>query len=287
MAAFRVYLPDDGELEVVGLGLSETSGRRGKASTIRRDGAGQMSASGFSAVSGGFQGNFEEDEQTDELGDSSGASFDWTQCQSEGGDKNCALCSDIEGGALPCDKVPVVKKHGESKREPYSACSDGKQLSNRKFWRPSTKGDSRCAPMTDEVALQGIVQSTREFPGLGNHFYSLVTKAWVTHPNKAHEKVGVYMFKRVVTHKCTGKYPEFCQEGVTVVDVYKTAICVKCDYKVFPHTRSKDTNETHRISFVDKCLPKAVNKNTEEVEKNFLCSDSKDASFAEATVTAY
>ena len=92
MAAFRVYLPDDGELEVVGLGLSETSGRRGKASTIRRDGAGQMSASGFSTMSGGFQGNFEEDEQTDELGDSSGASFDWTQCQSEVS-RTLACCS--------------------------------------------------------------------------------------------------------------------------------------------------------------------------------------------------
>merc|ERR1712224_905179 len=37
--------------------------------------------------------------------------FDWTQCQSEGGSKNCALCSDQEGGALSCPKVAVTGQH--------------------------------------------------------------------------------------------------------------------------------------------------------------------------------
>jgi len=83
--AFRVNLPDDGELELVDLGLSETSGRRGKASTIRRGGDGVMSSSGSSTLTGSFQGNYEEDEQTDELGDSSGGlkAFNWAQCESE------------------------------------------------------------------------------------------------------------------------------------------------------------------------------------------------------------
>ena len=139
--------------------------------------------------------------------------------------------------------------------------------------------------MTDEVALTGIVQSTRKFPTLGNAL--VITKAWVTHPNKASPRVGVYMFKRVVTHKCTGEYPDFCQKGATVVDVYKTGVCVKCHYDVFPNKLARETNDTHRISFVEKCLPKAVNQTTGGLKTEFLCSDSKDASWAEATLTAF
>merc|ERR1740117_2411092 len=37
-------------------------------------------------------------------GSRSNGSFDWSQCISEGGAKNCAVC-DTSGGALPCSKV--------------------------------------------------------------------------------------------------------------------------------------------------------------------------------------
>jgi len=40
------------------------------------------------------------------------------------------------------------------------------------------------------------------------------------------------------------EYPDFCQKGATVVDVYKTGVCVQCDYDVFPHRLARETNDS-------------------------------------------
>ena len=59
----------------------------------------------------------------------------------------------------------------------------------------------------------------------------VLTKVWATHPTKASKSVGIVMFKRLVTHKCTGNKPAFCKRGDTVADVYKVGYCVNCKAK--------------------------------------------------------
>merc|ERR1719324_651927 len=125
----------------------------------------------------------------------------------------------------------------------------------------------------------------------------VLTKVWVTHPHKASKKVGVVLFKRLVTHTCTGQNPAFCTKGATVADVYKVGYCVKCHYgkpakdqDVFPQTWAQATKSKHRIKFVKKCLPKnwAATALDEEgnIKDKFRCSD-EDWKHARASITGF
>lgn len=134
------------------------------------------------------------------------------------------------------------------------------------------------------AALTGSILTTRKFPTLGNSL--VLTKAFVTHPHRASLPVGIYMFKRLVTHKCTGKNPTFCKSGTTVADVYKTGVCVKCDYDVFKTILAHQATIKHRESFVNTCLPKAINNTTGELNVDFLCSGS-DLEAAEASIAGF
>ena len=144
--------------------------------------------------------------------------------------------------------------------------------------------NGRCQSLTDMAALTGSILTTRKFPTLGNSL--VLTKAFVTHPHKASRSVGIYMFKRLVTHKCTGKNPTFCKSGTTVADVYKTGVCVKCDYDVFEVKFAAQATIKHRESFVNTCLPKAINNTTGELNVDFLCSET-DLRYAEASIAGF
>lgn len=258
-----------------------------------------------------------------------GSGFDWTQCRSEvccpipcpppphavscdflasgvcfdprrpplllcttpqGGSMNCALCSDVEGGALPCGKV---------KGKTSSNCRDDKIMETKKFFRAGQSGKGACFRLTGDPqdhhdgALDPFAFTTRKFPTLKNFDSQksvVLTKAWVTHPHKASKKVGVVMFKRLVTHTCTGHNPAFCTKGATVADVYKVGYCVKCQTAVFPQTWAQATTQGHRIKFVNKCIPNnwaatALDKEG-NIKKKFRCT-GKDWEHARASITGF
>merc|ERR1711871_1123270 len=106
--------------------------------------------------------------------------FDWTQCKSEGGSKNCALCSDQEGGMLPCKKVlPYdVTSHWNHKKvrrgNEISECPDDKMAVKRKFWyvhrsaHNNYKATGTCVDMNSFVTMVGDPLTVwGAFPGLG------------------------------------------------------------------------------------------------------------------------
>jgi len=163
--------------------------------------------------------------------------FDWTQCKSEGGTKNCAKCKggDLDdNGALPCDSASVD-------------CPDNKLWKGSYFlWKTSlTRGGvafstPRCTSLRMPEALKGLTMSTYDFPGgIGNSSADkldrnlVATKALVTHPDGASKDVGVVMFKRMVMHQCTGTKPDFCKKGDKVADVFKQGFCVQCKRKKY------------------------------------------------------
>jgi len=65
---------------------------------------------------------------------------------------------------------------------------------------------------------------------LGNNTLVL-TKAWVAHPSHTEKSIGVFMFKRLVTHICTApresrlidrqEQPFAGKKGPTIADVHK------------------------------------------------------------------
>jgi len=127
----------------------------------------------------------------------------------------------------------------------------------RKYWQQNGNGgQGLCQSLTSKFALTGLGTTTWRFPGIGKKTLVL-TKTLVTHPHKASRRVGIVIFKRLVTHTCSGKRPRFCKKGVTVADVHKVGYCVKCDYDVFPSSNAGNAEAKHRESFVNRCLPKA------------------------------
>jgi len=116
----------------------------------------------------------------------------------------------------------------------------------------------------------------------------LATKGFVSHPSGASRRIGVFMFKRVVTHKCTGSNPRFCLKGTLVADVYKVGYCVRCHYNVFPSIWTQLMSKDHRErkDFVNKCLPRAVDKKTGRVKPAFRCTGD-DLKKAQGAIAAY
>ena len=136
--------------------------------------------------------------------------------------------------------------------------------------------------LSHPYALAGLAVTTYKFPAPGSSL--VLTKAFVTHPHKAHRSVGIVMFKRLVTHTCTGS-SSACKKGTTVADVFKVGVCVKCDYDVFPSDKAKAATEKHKKSFVDTCLPKAVDAKG-AVKAAFRCTGG-DKKLAEASIAGF
>merc|ERR1712153_222763 len=163
--------------------------------------------------------------------------FDWTQCKSEGGTKQCASCKGGDGnGVLPCDKQPK----GSS-----AACPDSKLWKGKFFNVNGLSGNGGCNTLSSPGSLGGsaltaynfaggICNSSAPEPPERNEGRNLVaTKGFVGHPNKAPANVAVVMFKRLVMHRCTGIRPAFCKKGDNVADVFKQGFCVKCKPKKY------------------------------------------------------
>ena len=113
-----------------------------------------------------------------------------------------------------------------------------------------------CISLTEKQALGALAATTWSLPTISGSL--VLTKAWTTHPSLTSRRVGVFIFKRLVTHKCTGTNPTFCKKGTTVADVHKVAYCIKCHYDVFPSTLASSVTDEHRKAFVTKCIPMAI-----------------------------
>ena len=105
-----------------------------------------------------------------------------------------------------------------------------------------------------------------------------------THPHKASRKVGIVMFKRLVTHTCTGS-TSACKKGTTVADVLKIGVCVKCDYNVFLMKTAMEAKKKEKKDFVKTCLPKAIDANG-AVKADFRCTGD-DKKYADASVAGF
>ena len=197
---------------------------------------------------------------------------------------NCALCSDVKGGALPCGKSKIGKGKGSHPGK-SSDCPDDKIMVNRKFfYQRGRQGHGVCEYLTHDHAIPGTAMTTWKFPTLGKESLVL-TKVWVTHPTKASKPVGLVLFKRLVTHTCTGENPAFCTKGATVADVHKVGYCVKCHYDVFPSVFANRAKNKHRRSFVRNCLPKAIDENG-NIKPAFQCT-GKDKKKAMASISGF
>lgn len=197
---------------------------------------------------------------------------------------NCALCSDHKGGFLPCNK----DRHGTKP----SQCPDDQIMRTRKYWKHSEgkwgsieeRYGGHCKHLHASAAMLGLAETTWSFPGIGKGSLVL-TKTWVTHPGGSHKSVGVVIFKRLVTHTCSGERPRFCKKGVTVADVHKVGYCVKCHYSVFGSMFARKAKTKHRKSFVKRCLPKAIDQNG-NVKPAFQC-DPENLKFAKASIVGF
>lgn len=146
--------------------------------------------------------------------------FDWSQCISESGTKNCALCEDA-GGALPCTAGDV---NGDGHKGKASECPDGEMTRKLKYFSADGFDNTpRCRDMKEAFTP---VESTN-FKMFDDPGSSVITKAWITHPHNASPEVGVFVFKRIVTHLCSGKTGT-CIKDTPIADVHKVAYCVKC-----------------------------------------------------------
>merc|ERR1712195_195657 len=235
--------------------------------------------------------------------------FDWTQCKSEGGPKNCAKCKGgDDDGALPCGSASVK-------------CPDNKLWKGRYFTTHYDKG--LCSSLNPNWVIKGFTQSAYLFPG-GIYNSSadkldrnlVATKALVTHPNGASKDVGVVMFKRMVMHRCTGTNTKFCKKGDKVADVFKQGFCVQCKRKkytpprypkntydgrrwaacgshkqrpnscaVFAHTNSVTETKAQKGAFAGQCFTEAFT--SEGIMKDdYQCSE-EDMKYASASIAMF
>lgn len=204
---------------------------------------------------------------------------------------NCALCSDVKGGVLPCNKAKAKADDGRRRRRrgpeknAVESCPDDKIMKTRRYYMVKSTGLGVCQSLSSATAVAGAAKNTLDkFPIIGKES-KVLTKAWVTHPHMASKPVGVVMFKRLVSHTCTGKGKRgFCQKGATVFDVHKVGYCVKCDKNVFDSSAAK-TEDKERESFVEKCLPKAITAKG-KIHPKFRCGE-EDKELASAAISAF
>jgi len=222
--------------------------------------------------------------------------FDWTQCKSEGGGKQCASCT-----MLPCDKVEassgmlfagaasLLRSRKKDSKSKYSSCPDDKIWKGAFFIQYGSSGQGHCNDFTHDSAIKGVAMTSFRFPTVGNTSAPkggnlVLTKSFVTHPNKASKNVGMFMFKRLVTHLCTGK-TKACKKGQTVADVMKVGYCVNCDKDVFGSIFSESQTHDEKKTFAKDCIPKAF-KADGKLKSSFKCSDS-DMQFARASLAGF
>jgi len=189
--------------------------------------------------------------------------FNWTQCQSEGGPKNCAKCKSGalgDNGALPCDSASVDC--------PDNKLWTGSYFLHEKATTRKPRGIPTCSTL-ERNGVSGSTMSNYDFPGgIGNSSAVkldrnlVATKVLVAHPIGASNNVGVVMFKRMVMHQCTAK-SAVCKEGDQVADVFKQGFCVQCQSKKYkitcPHCPGRAVPDRDEVRWAE-CGQTAVHR---------------------------
>ena len=67
--------------------------------------------------------------------------------------------------------------------------------------------------------------------------------------------------------------------------MHKVGYCVKCHFDVFPHVAAGKAKHKHRKSFVEKCLPKAIDENG-NIKPAFEC-ERDDLKMAMASISGF
>jgi len=223
--------------------------------------------------------------------------FDWTQCTSEGGPKNCAKCAGEGNGALPCAQV----NEGEGM---LKTCPDDQIFATRKYFvQHGVQHYAMCSPLSSHWSLSGISRTTMAFPGVHETAVApggnvVASKAVIAHPHKAGLGVGVAVFKRTVRHLCTASGS--CKTNHTVADVMKIGVCISCPedpkrkyrgednkwvFSQHGHNAKDAKNDAYnkqKQDFVNICMPKAFNS-TGHLKKKYMCN-SKDQELADITI---
>ena len=167
-------------------------------------------------------------------------------------------------------------------------------MTNRKWWfymKGQHGYSGYCMDFSNNggtYTLTGNTIATWKFPFLGSD--SMVsTKAWITHPQGADRRVGVFIFKRLVSHRCTGRAGKasLCTKDTIVADVYKYASCVRCNDGPAPFESkwAGDVEKRHRKDFSDRCLKQAIGVDG-KVKKGFRCTKT-DLKYAQAAIATF
>ena len=159
----------------------------------------------------------------------------------------------------------------------------------QKVWyawtRRRKKNGSACVP----VRVYGIHDITEPLStydvhvGMGDN--QMATKITVTHPHGTSRNVGVLIFKRIVSHRCTGG--PGCAQGSMVADVYKLGWCIKCDRNIWRSRYGQRTTKSQRQRFSDECIARAFDANG-KIKASFRCKKgSKDFKRAQLNIMTF
>lgn len=236
----------------------------------------------------------------------------WTQCESEGGDVNCAQC-DTSGGGLACSAIPPLVNNVNPEDCPDS-------LGALKFWNPSgTTGLGTCKSFNSVLNLVPLVftytgsdkgiesdgsvtllTNANDFlPGVDGTFLGphIVTKATTAHPHKAAINIGAILFKRAVMHPHTNKtYVDASGEErpLMVGDVAKVGYCIQCPSDVFSKTKADKNTKADHQKFYDDCLVDTLEEVTVDgtavwqIKADYTCDvDSRDYRYFQALLSGY
>lgn len=232
-------------------------------------------------------------------------SHDWTQCLSEGGTKSCAICDNSGStfgspGHLPCNNIDATTTDGGWRRrrsdgeyDKVTFCPDDKIWQGMKFFRIDTAdGGGKCIDLSEDVESDGDprlrgTSSTAfgKFQTLGSSGY-VQTKVYIAHPSSDTKGLAAVVFKRIVTHICTGNRPKYCTAGTVVADVFKVGFCIKCPMDIYSNKWEGNAQDNEGGKFISECLPNAFSSDG-TVKADYRCTSESDEKAATAVITGF
>jgi len=229
-------------------------------------------------------------------------SHDWKQCLSEGGTKNCAICDNSGSkGHLPCNNIDATTRGGgwrrRSTQNKVTFCPDDKIWQGRKFFRIDTAdgvhgGQGKCIDLSAAVESNGDARlkgtsSTAfgKFKNLGSSGY-VQSKNYIAHPSSDTMGLAAVVFKRIVTHICTGHRPNSCTAGTVVADVFKVGNCIKCPMNIYSNKWESNAKDSEGGKFIRDCLPNAFSTDG-TVKAGYRCTSESDRKAAAAVITGF
>jgi len=176
-------------------------------------------------------------------------------------------------------------------------CPDDKIWQGRKFFRIDTAdgvhgGQGKCIDLSAAVESNGDARlkgtsSTAfgKFKNLGSSGY-VQTKNYIAHPSSDTMGLAAVVFKRIVTHICTGHRPNSCTAGTVVADVFKVGNCIKCPMNIYSNKWESNAKDSEGGKFIQDCLPNAFSTDG-TVKAGYRCTSESDRKAAAAVITGF